>query len=966
MELKTPLDHLLIVLTLLTGVCPIQPQEIYVLEGEMVVLQCPYYTGHNPNNDTKLIWSSYTVKEKYVTYDMSSAEQRQMVIRGTSLVILTASINHQGNYSCTLGNTSSQFWFRLTVNTAHSTENEARAKYSITCNAQEQCMLNCPDVNTPNAKTLKLTRIEWHKEGETLPKKFFSSVGEEHQGYYTCTRSYWYHGKIYNMTFTVLLEVKPKGKSGLPQILSPNNNDVFYVDMGSTVVINCEAVVYSVFDEVFWISGTSFVETNDSYPVFYNSTREDNIEEIKMTASLIFKKVSQGDLSKYYICKMESAAVASSFINITLAQKAHPFPVALSIVCILLMMLVVVVVVVCMQFKTSICLFLRDTLGFNSSTSDRSHTDAGLEEDRRQCLSPSFTIIITIIIPSVFTRLGKCTTVIKQNCIWKLEDVFEDAAEGPALVQQAMRMARARLFPLLFLLTPLAGLCLQTHKEIIIQAGETVELHCPQLNPDDDDDTKVVWTSYTPREMDLTSDMSSAEQTQLGVRVLGRNLVILSASEKQQNYSCSLRNTSSQFWFRLMVNMTKYLQTCYAEESCKLECPANNTTVLTNTTMITWKKDGKSLQGFFRSVSEEDQGVYTCIRSYLDHGHIYNRSYTVVLNVEPKEPLKTAVIISPRDNDAFQVDLGSVVVIDCKAIVYSLFDEVFWLNGTSFVETNNNFSVFYNSTRKEHNGEIKMTASLVFKKVSEEDLSRNYTCKLESQAQVPSFVNITLTQKAQPSYVSLAPVIVSIVLVMIVTVVIYVKFKIDISLFLRDTLGCHRSPSDGKSYDAFLLCYSSNTDAGLNDQDRKWLEGVLEAFYGYSLCLYDRDVLPGGAETEAVLDCIEKSRAVVLVPTSPDSGPGSALLSAIHATLVERQSHLIFIKTETTKAPTSGSLPEALQFLSEAGDCVTWKGISSMTSSSCFFKHLRYYLPAPQDASKMQLLPQTVQDIKPW
>lgn len=50
---------------------------------------------------------------------------------------------------------------------------------------------------------------------------------------------------------------------------------------------------------------------------------------------------------------------------------------------------------------------------------------------------------------------------------------------------------------------------------------------------------------------------------------------------------------------------------------------------------------------------------------------------------------------------------------------------------------------------------------------------------------------------------------------------------------------------DGKSYDAFLMCYKSDTDAGLNDDDRKWLESVMEEKFSYSLCLFDRDVLPG-------------------------------------------------------------------------------------------------------------------------
>ncbi|XP_039991416.1 interleukin-1 receptor-like 1 isoform X2 [Xiphias gladius] len=525
--------------------------------------------------------------------------------------------------------------------------------------------------------------------------------------------------------------------------------------------------------------------------------------------------------------------------------------------------------------------------------------------------------------------------------------------------------------PLLFLLTSLAGVCPLRHSEIHSKAGEVVALLCPYTGYNQSH-TKLVWTSHTPERMFVTN-MSSADLSQMGVLVHGRSLVILSASVNHQgNYSCSLGKVSSQFWFMLTVNTaqsreyeerSRYSKTCYTQESCKLNCPdvnipAENIPNITRNS-ITWHKEGESLSkdGYFSSVEEKDHGVYTCTRSYLYHGQTYNMTFTVVLDVKPKKSEKTAVIVSPRKNDVFHVDLGSTVVIDCKAVTYSDFDGVFWLSGKSFVDKKANLPVFYNSTRENNAEEIKMTASLVFRKVSEEDLSKNYTCKLESVYQTSSFVTITLAKKTRPLYIYLAVSIVGIIVVMVVTVVIYVKLKIDITLFLRDNLGFHSGGSDGKRYDAFLMCYKSNTDAGLNAHDRRWLESVLEERFGYRLCLYNHEVLPGKAE--AVLDCVEHSQTVVLVPTSQDPAPGSGLLSAIHAALVERQTRLIFIKTETTEMSTSGSLHEALHLLTEAGDCVTWKGVSSMPPSSSFWKQLRYHLPVPQQAPKMRLLPQT-------
>ncbi|KAK5927645.1 hypothetical protein CgunFtcFv8_012780 [Champsocephalus gunnari] len=538
---------------------------------------------------------------------------------------------------------------------------------------------------------------------------------------------------------------------------------------------------------------------------------------------------------------------------------------------------------------------------------------------------------------------------------------------------QGITMEKVLVLPLFLLLSALTGVCVRSTTEIYVEAGEMVALYCRLNGEDNHRDAELIWTSPPSQERDQTPNMSSAEQRHRDLLVHGRSLVILNATANHQgNYSCSLGNTSSQLWFRLRVctkqsrgceQRSRYRHPCHSQEACPLNCPDVNTPAVTlNITSngVIWYKEGESTPkaSYFSSVEEKDHGVYTCTRSYLYYGKIYNMTFTVVLDIQPKERLRLPpVIISPKSGVIY-VNLGSPKVIDCKA-----FDEVFWFSTDSFVETNSSFPVFYNYTMERNADGINMTASLVFKKVSDEDLLKNYTCKLKTATGPSTCVTISLSQKPRPSYVPLALGIVSIMLVTVLTVVIYVKFKITITLLLRDTLGCHSSTSDEKSYDAFLMCYKSDTDAGLNEGDRMCLESVLEERLGYSLCLYDRDVLPGKAVAEAVLDCIEESRTVLLVPSSPDAGPGSGLLSAIHAALVERQTRLVFIKTEKTEVLRSGSFPEALQMLSEAGACVTWKGMRSMPPSSPFWKQLRYHLPAPQHASKIKLLPQTSQDV---
>lgn len=518
--------------------------------------------------------------------------------------------------------------------------------------------------------------------------------------------------------------------------------------------------------------------------------------------------------------------------------------------------------------------------------------------------------------------------------------------------------------PLLLLLILLPGSDPMKIRETYVKAGEMVTLHCPYSQKE----TKRTWTCYTPQETDL-SNLSSAEQNQMGILISERSLVILSATVKYEgNYSCSLWNTTIQSWFRLIVyttlssdleRKTQYPVTCYSQETCTLTCPDRNIPDKNtlNATSIVWQKADKSVSKevySFSSVDERDRGVYTCTRSYLYQGQTYNKTFTVILNVKPREKWNRAEILSPKEKDVFYVDMGSTLMINCTAVLSSEFDNVLWLSENSFVDRNPSSSVFYTQTQDINDEGTKTTVSLIFKKVSENDLSKHYTCKLESVSELPSFVTITLAQKDHTVTLIVVLSIVAVILVVALIALLYVKWKTDIAIFLRNTLGCYSSISDGKSYDAYLMCYKSDTDGALNEDDRKWLENILEEF-GYTLCFHDRDVLPEEPVEEAVSECIDQSHTVVLIPTTSDPGPGSGLLTDYGA-LVEQHSHIVYIRTEANGPKRS----QSLKGLDKTGRCVTWKGMSSRLSTSSFFKELRYYLPPPQHKNKKTAVYSTV------
>ncbi|KAM9409796.1 interleukin-1 receptor-like 1 isoform 2-T2 [Pholidichthys leucotaenia] len=530
------------------------------------------------------------------------------------------------------------------------------------------------------------------------------------------------------------------------------------------------------------------------------------------------------------------------------------------------------------------------------------------------------------------------------------------------------------LILLTVLLVSYSGICAVRIQELYIMEGEMVVMHCAHHRKHNGGNGEMVWSSNTTQN-NVSGDMlTSAEQRYRDMLIHGRTLIIFRVSEDHQGiYTCSLGNSSSLFRVTVYKGYsseyeenTHYLSLCFTQESCTLYCPGINISTLNipNITSngIQWHKEGKSspTQNHFSSTDKDDSGVYTCTRSYLYHGRSYNMTFKVDLKVHPGEEFGESAILSPNSDDVFYVDLDSTVVIDCKAVIYSEFDGIFWLSGESFVEENSSLPVFYNYTRQNDSKSIIMTASLVFTKVSEEDLLTDYTCKLESDHQASSFVSITLRNKAHLPFLYPALFIVGITVVVILTAVVCAKQKLNIALFLRDTLGCYCSTLDGKIYDVCLMCYKNDSDSGLTEDDRKGLESILKEKFGYNVCLYDPEVPAENSDSnvvpvkgaETVVDCIKQSRTVVLVPSSSDSGLKLEQLEGIREALEEQHTRLVFIKTEKAEDLSTGSLLAVLQSLSKSEDSITWNGKGSMQTCSSFWKHLRYSLPAPPRAQR--------------
>ncbi|OPJ85621.1 interleukin-1 receptor accessory protein [Patagioenas fasciata monilis] len=450
------------------------------------------------------------------------------------------------------------------------------------------------------------------------------------------------------------------------------------------------------------------------------------------------------------------------------------------------------------------------------------------------------------------------------------------------------------------------------------------------------------------------------------------------------NYTCMLRNTTycSKVAFPLEV-VAKDPHSCvshsikpaeqmfYLEEADeKIICPdIDGFYPASVTPTVKWyfncnlvhnfneryPRGPKFVIGIVRSIYE---GNYTCIVTFKDHGRTYNLTRTIKMKVvgSPKKALPPQ-FSSPNEKVVYELEAGEDLVLPCEVFFTFLKDsrtEVWWtIDGKS---TDDIMDPKIKVTQSEITRAFEdktIIRTLTVAKATPEDLKRNYTCYARNARGEDHSQAVVHMKVVAPKYtVELACGLGATILLVVVLIVIYHAYWLEMVLFYRAHFGTDETILDGKEYDVYVS-YARNAEE--EEFVLLTLRGVLENEFGYKLCIFDRDSLPGGIVTDETLSFIQKSRRLLVVLSPNYVLQGTQALLELKAGLENMASKgnikVILVQYKAIKKSKVKELKQAKAALT----VIKWKGEKSKFPNSSFWKQLQVEMPVKKKSRSLSL-----------
>ncbi|XP_074048313.1 interleukin-18 receptor 1 isoform X1 [Macrotis lagotis] len=337
-----------------------------------------------------------------------------------------------------------------------------------------------------------------------------------------------------------------------------------------------------------------------------------------------------------------------------------------------------------------------------------------------------------------------------------------------------------------------------------------------------------------------------------------------------------------------------------------------------------------------------DAGNYTCIFFLYKNKRSFN--VTKTFNVKIKDNTDTMPTLYGNSINYVEAELGKEKTLNCTALLRDPTAIIYW-NDEHDNDTNIHKEKF---NRSGSNGELYVSSLLKINFVKEENLNVWYNCTLASPG-ILETIGFFLKKKEGPTDVSRHIFIIVLVssAAVIFLVIMCVIYRVDIMLCYRDLIRRDETLTDGKEYDAFVS-YLKDSQSNNGDELKFALEilpGALEKHFGYKLCIFERDIIPGGAIFDDIHSLIKKSRRLIIVLSENYMADKVSyeLESGLHEALVERKIKIILI--EFTPINDFTFLPQSLELL-KSHRILKWKADKSLPYNSRFWKNLRYLMPA--------------------
>lgn len=511
--------------------------------------------------------------------------------------------------------------------------------------------------------------------------------------------------------------------------------------------------------------------------------------------------------------------------------------------------------------------------------------------------------------------------------------------------------------------------------------GEVAYIYCPLFSPPtlynysqiQNSSQSLLWYRHT-----LTDEQEQPINLKLHtMHKDGEYLWIQPASAQDAGlYICMIRNISS------CVKMGVKLEVVQKDGECNLTaqphlnvtipfqsertltCPDLNTLTLPNSThSVSWShlcrtrefRYDRELKGddlVIYRMFEPFASLYMCVVSYQINGR--KLQFTRYINVIPVVPdigSKVPVILNPASDQIFIVTLGDTVTLSCRVHLPHLYGEkqyIWWTVDNTTVEqlADPRFSSPEDTLVSEDYGDEVKDRFLYVRDFSSDDLQREFNCSARNSRGFISSRAVLKTEPYVPTLELGCGLGVTLAL-MLMMFVIYHVFWLELLLLYRSWFGSDERYTDDKQYDVYIS-YARNSEE--EEFVLSTLRRVLETEFGYSVCIFDRDSLPGGTITDDTLRFVGQSRRLVVVVSPCSAVRGTQALLELQAGLTSMlhggSLKVVLIQFKPVKRK---SWVKELRQARLALTLIRWKGEKSAALSSRFWKQLQLELPMRRD-----------------